>query len=77
MDGLEAVAGVGEGSCDDDRHRIIDVGLFHLLLYFDRNYLFSFCHYKLVIFILTHESDGCGHGTFRRASVHTFSSVLN
>jgi hypothetical protein len=29
LDGLQAVAGVGQGARDDDRHRIIDVGRLH------------------------------------------------
>jgi hypothetical protein len=29
LDGLEAVAGIGEGTGDDDRHRVVDVGGLH------------------------------------------------
>jgi len=29
LDGLQAIAGVGEGARDDDRHRILDVGRLH------------------------------------------------
>ena len=31
MDGLEAVADVGQGAADDDRHRVVEVGAAHLL----------------------------------------------
>jgi len=29
LDGLQAVAGIGQGARDDDRHRVIDVGRLH------------------------------------------------
>lgn len=29
LDGLQAIAGVGEGSGDDDGHRVFDVGRLH------------------------------------------------
>ena len=32
MHGLEAVAGVGQGAADDDRHGVVEVGAAHLLL---------------------------------------------
>ena len=35
MDGLEAVAGVGEGAPDDDRHRVVEIGAAHLLFDID------------------------------------------
>ena len=31
MDGLEAVAGVGQGAPDDDRHGVVEIGAAHLL----------------------------------------------
>ncbi len=32
VDGLEAVAGVGQGAADDDRHRVVEIRPAHLLL---------------------------------------------
>ena len=36
MDGLEPVAHVGQGPRDDDRHRVVEERLLHLLLDLDR-----------------------------------------
>ena len=35
MDGLEAVAYVGQSASDDDAHRVVEVGALHLLLQVD------------------------------------------
>ncbi len=35
VDGLEAVAGVGEGAADDDRHGVVEIGAAHLLFDID------------------------------------------
>ncbi len=35
VDGLEAVTDVGQGSADDDRHGVIEVGPAHLLFHID------------------------------------------
>ncbi len=37
VDGLEAVANVGEGAADDDAHRVIDIGAPHLIFDVDGN----------------------------------------
>ncbi len=31
MDGLEAVANVGEGAADDDAHRVVEIGAGHFV----------------------------------------------
>jgi hypothetical protein len=35
MDGLEAVAGIGESAPDDDRHGVVEIGAAHLLFDID------------------------------------------
>jgi hypothetical protein len=35
MDGLEAVAGIGQSAPDDDRHRVIEIGAAHLFFNVD------------------------------------------
>ncbi len=35
MDGLEAVADIGQSSADDDRHGVVEVGPAHLLFNID------------------------------------------
>ena len=42
MNGFEAVAYIGQGTRNDYRHRIVDVGRFHFLLDVDRNDLTTF-----------------------------------
>jgi hypothetical protein len=37
MDGLEAIAGVGQGAPDDNRHGVVEIGAAHLLFDIDRN----------------------------------------
>ena len=53
---LQAVAGVGQRAPDDDRHRVVDVGLLHLLADVDQ------CHGILVLHNL---SGSCQHNRCR------------
>jgi hypothetical protein len=38
VNGLEAVADVGEGAADDDRHGVVEIGPAHLLFNIDREH---------------------------------------
>ena len=45
VDGLEAVANIGQRAPDDDAHRIVEIGLLHLLFETDKEqFLSHFSH---------------------------------